>query len=106
MAGEGEWKRKVHGASYRRRWIIVHLITDPKSGEIMDILVTLSSCDDIDAGLVLVNRMPDYVKRLSGDGLYDGSRLRRMAYEKMAIHSCTSALSCKATRRDLPEGAE
>ncbi len=82
MAGEGEWKRKVHGASYRRRWIKVHLITDPKSGEIMDILVTLSSCGDIDAGLVLINRMPDYVKRLIGDGAYDGSRLRRMAYER------------------------
>ena len=80
--GEGEWKRKVHGASYRRRWIKIHLVTDPKSGEIIDILVTLSSCADIDAGLVLLHRMPDYVKRVIGDGAYDGSRLRRTAYER------------------------
>jgi Transposase DDE domain len=82
IVGEGEWKRRVHGASYRRHWVKVHLVTDPDSGEIIDLLVTSSSCADIDAGVALLHQMSNDVKCLIGDGAYDGSRLRRGAYER------------------------
>ncbi len=38
--GEGEWKRKKHGAEYRRAWRKVHLGIDAQTLEIRAIEVT------------------------------------------------------------------
>jgi hypothetical protein len=43
---EGEWKRKKHGAAYRRRWRQVHLDIDAHTLEIHAIEVTDNSVGD------------------------------------------------------------
>lgn len=37
---EGEWKRKKHGAEYRRRWRKIHIGIDAQSLEIPAIQIT------------------------------------------------------------------
>jgi hypothetical protein len=44
--GEGEWKRKKHGAEYRRQWRKVHLGIDAQTLEIRSIEVTDNSVGD------------------------------------------------------------
>ena len=44
--GEGEWKRKKHGAEYRRQWRKVHLGIDAQTLEIRAIEVTDNSVGD------------------------------------------------------------
>ena len=44
--GEGEWKRKKHGAEYRRQWRKVHLGIDASTLEIRAIEVTDNSVGD------------------------------------------------------------
>ena len=44
--GEGEWKRKKHGAEYRRQWRKVHLGIDAQTLEIRAIEVTDNSMGD------------------------------------------------------------
>ena len=44
--GEGEWKRKKHGAEYRRQWRKVHLGIDAHTLEIGAIEVTDNSVED------------------------------------------------------------
>lgn len=44
--GDGEWKRKKHGAEYRRQWRKVHLGIDAQTLEIRDIEVTDNSVGD------------------------------------------------------------
>ncbi|POZ60531.1 transposase, partial [Chromobacterium alticapitis] len=44
--GEGEWKRKKHGAEYRRQWRKVHLGIDAETLEIRAIEVTGNGAGD------------------------------------------------------------
>ena len=44
--GEGEWKRKKHGAEYRREWRKVHLGIDAQTLEIRAIEVTSNAIGD------------------------------------------------------------
>ncbi len=44
--GEGEWKRKKHGAEYRRQWRKVHLGIDANTLEIRAIEVSDNSVGD------------------------------------------------------------
>lgn len=71
--GEGEWKRKKHGAEYRRQWRKVHLGIDAKTLEIRAIEVTDNSVGDAPMlpGL-LAQVLPDEpVASVGGDGAYD-----------------------------------
>jgi IS5 family transposase len=46
MMGEGEWKRKKHGAEYRRQWRKLHIGIDAQTMEIRAIEVTPNSVGD------------------------------------------------------------
>lgn len=46
MMGEGEWKRKKHGAEYRRQWRKLHLGIDAQTMEIRAVEVTPNSVGD------------------------------------------------------------
>ena len=82
ITGEGEWKVKIHGSSYRRSWIKVHILVDSKSNEIMDLVVTPSSEADITVAMLLLKDLPGKRTELLADGAYDGARLRKEAYRK------------------------
>lgn len=78
--GEGEWKTKVHGKSYRRKWMKVHLLVDSKTNEIIDIITDSPSKGDITGGLEFLEKLPSSVKTVLADGAYDGKRFRKKAY--------------------------
>jgi hypothetical protein len=77
--GEGEWKVRQHGASKRRSWIKLHIGIDPLSGEIMIAELTSNGkgAGDCEVAKDLVPKLPKGIKRIFGDGGYDGTDFRR-----------------------------
>lgn len=73
MLGEGEWKRKKHGAEYRRQWRKVHLGIDAQTLEIRAIEVTDKATGDAPMLVALLEQIPltQPIEAISGDGAYD-----------------------------------
>ncbi|MBP8285281.1 MAG: IS5 family transposase [Rhodoferax sp.] len=71
--GEGEWKRKKHGAQYRRQWRKVHLGIDASTLEIRAIEVTDNSVGDAPMLPGLLAQIPpdEPIASVSTDGAYD-----------------------------------
>jgi IS5 family transposase len=80
--GEGEWKVRQHGYTYRRTWRKVHLGIDEASGEIVAAVVTTNNYHDSQLLPALLAQVDEGIKPMSGDGAYD----RRACYE--AIGAC------------------
>lgn len=79
--GEGEWKVKQHGASKRRTWRKLHLGVDPDSKEIIvgDLTTNGVGSGDAQTGKKMIKRVPKGVKKIFGDGAYDGIEFRQEA---------------------------
>ena len=77
VLGEGEWKVRQHGYTYRRTWRKVHLGVDEASGEIVAAVVTTNNYSDSQVLPDLLAQVDEEVKQVSGDGGYD----RRNCYE-------------------------
>jgi len=73
MLGEGEWKRKKHGADYRRQWCKVHLGVDAFTLEIRAMEVTDNSIGDAPVVPALLGQIPadERIASVSGEGAYD-----------------------------------
>jgi len=73
MTGEGEWKTRKHGASYRRQWRKVHLGIDAGTLDIRAIEVTTNAIGDAPTLPGLLAQIPGDERILSvgGDGAYD-----------------------------------
>jgi IS5 family transposase len=73
MTGEGEWKTRKHGASYRRQWRKVHLGIDAETLEIRAIEVTTNAIGDAPTLPDLLAQIPDeeIILSVGGDGAYD-----------------------------------
>ncbi|GKS87692.1 IS5 family transposase [Acidovorax sp. SUPP2539] len=71
--GEGEWKRKKHGAEYRREWRKVHLGIDAQTLEIRAIEVTSNAIGDAPMLPGLLAQIPtdESIESVSADGAYD-----------------------------------
>lgn len=71
--GEGEWKRKKHGAEYRRQWRKVHLGIDAHTLEVRAIEVTDNRVGDAPMLPELLSQIPadEPIASVSGDGAYD-----------------------------------
>jgi hypothetical protein len=71
--GEGEWKRKKHGAKYRRQWRKVHIGIDAKTLEIRAIEATDNSVGDAEMLPGLLDQIPpeEPIASVTGDGAYD-----------------------------------
>jgi hypothetical protein len=71
--GEGEWKRKKHGAAYRRQWRKVHLGIDAETLDIRAIEVTDNSMGDASLLEPLLDQIPDDepIEAVIADGAYD-----------------------------------
>lgn len=76
--GEGEWKVKQHGTSKRRTWKKLHLGVDPDSKEIIIAETTGNGigCGDAQIGRKMMRKAPKGVRRVFGDGSYDGKEFR------------------------------
>ena len=86
--GEGEWKRKKHGAEYRRQWRKVRLGIDPQTLEIRAIEVTNTSVGDAPMLPELLAQIAadEPLARVSGDGAYD-------------TEACPAAIAQRGRRR-------
>ena len=77
--GEGEWKRKVHGASKRRTWKKLHLCMDDDSFYILDSSLTDTTGHDAEAAIDFIRDLTieeQYdIANLKADGAYDTYRL-------------------------------
>jgi len=73
MMGEGEWKRKKHGAEYRRQWRKLHLGIDAETMEIRAVEVTPNSVGDAPMLPALLGQIDpaEALLSVSGDGAYD-----------------------------------
>ena len=73
FVGEGEWKRKKHGAEYRRQWRKVHLAIDAKTLEVRAIEVTDNSVGDAPMLPELLAQIPEEqaIGSVWADGAYD-----------------------------------
>lgn len=73
MMGEGEWKTRKHGASYRRQWRKVHIGIDAETLDIRAIEVTTNAIGDAQTLPDLLAQIPEDEAILSvgGDGAYD-----------------------------------
>lgn len=71
--GEGEWKRKKHGAEYRRQWRKVHLAIDAQTLEIRAIEVTSNDIGDAPMLGPLLGQIPsnEVIASVTTDGAYD-----------------------------------
>ena len=71
--GEGEWKRKKHGAEFRRQWRKVHLGIDASTLEIRAIEVTDNAIADAPMLPHLLQQIPpdEAIASVGGDGAYD-----------------------------------
>ena len=76
VAGEGEWKVKVHGKGRPRKWIKLHLAIDAKTQEIVAELTTDSSVGDPTAFPTLFTQVNRQVKEVVADGAYDSGDIR------------------------------
>ncbi len=91
MLGEGEWKRKKHGADYRRQWRKVHLGIDAQTLQIRAIEVTANSVGDAPMLPALLNQIPpeEPIESIGGDGAYD-------------TKACHSAIANRGTTALIP----
>lgn len=69
--GEGEWKVRKHGYSKRRTWRKLHLSIDPETQEIVVAQLTSNSVTDGQAGVTMLQELPNAPDRVTGDGGYD-----------------------------------
>jgi len=84
--GEGEWKRKKHGAEYRRQWRKVHLGIDAQTLEIRAIAVTENDVGDAPMLPELLGQIPpdEVLNSVSGDGAYDTKECHNAIAERGA----------------------
>ncbi len=73
MMGEGEWKTRKHGASYRRQWRKVHIGIDAETLDIRAIEVTTNAIGDAPVLPDLLAQIPEdeQISHVGGDGAYD-----------------------------------
>ena len=89
--GEGEWKRRKHGAEYRREWRKVHLGIDAQTLEIRAVEVTSNTIGDAPMLPELLAQIaPDEaIASVTADGAYD-------------TRSCRDAIALRGAQAVIP----
>ena len=82
--GEGEWKVRQHGIGKRREWRKLHIGIDVNSQQIIVMELTYNSKGDAETASSLIDKVPNRVKRVYGDGAYDGMNFRKKVGQKGA----------------------
>lgn len=84
VAGEGEWKVKIHGKAKRRKWIKVHVAIDGETQEIIQYEITDGHTADCKVGPKLIDKCPNTAKKYLADGGYDTLNCRKAIEKKGA----------------------
>jgi IS5 family transposase len=87
--GEGEWKVRKHGYTYRRTWRRLHVGIDEASGEILASMVTTNDVTDGQVLPELLDQVTAEIEQVSGDGAYDK-------------RNCYGAISKRKARAAIP----
>ncbi len=100
--GEGEWKRKKHGAEYRRQWRKVHLGIDAQTLEIRAIEVTDNAVGDAPMLPHLLEQIaPDEpIASVSADGAYDTKACHAVIAERGAAAVIPPRKNARAWKDD------
>ena len=101
MMGEGEWKRKKHGAEYRRQWRKLHIGIDAQTMEIRAIEVTPNSVGDAPVLPSLLGQIDPHEALLSvsGDGAYD----TKGCHEAIALRQSQAIIPVRKNARPWKE---
>ena len=86
--GEGEWKVRQHGYTYRRTWRKVHVGVDEASGEVVAAVVTTNNYSDSQILPDLLAQVEEAIRQVSGDGGYD----RRNCYETIRARQAQATI--------------
>ena len=86
--GEGEWKVRQHGYTYRRTWRKVHVGVDEASGELVAVVVTTNNYHDSQLLPDLLAQVDEEIVQVSGDGAYD----RRSCYEAVRARQARATI--------------
>jgi IS5 family transposase len=86
--GEGEWKVRQHGYTYRRTWRKVHVGVDEASGELVAAVVTTHNYHDSQLLPDLLAQVDEEITQVSGDGAYD----RRTCYEAIGARHARATI--------------
>ncbi|GGA61963.1 IS5 family transposase [Sphingomonas psychrolutea] len=97
MTGEGEWKTRKHGASYRRQWRKVHLGIDAGTLDIRAIEVTTNAIGDAPTLPDFLAQIPgdEQILSVGGDGAYD----TRACYAAIAKHGADAVIPVRRNGR-------
>lgn len=82
--GEGEWKIRLYGYSYRRTWRKLHLGVDESTGEILAVTLTTNNICDGEVLSEMLNQVEEPIYQLTGDGSYDQSQCYKALQEYQA----------------------
>src|SRR5438132_5965677 len=69
--GEGEWKVRQHGWSYRRTWRKLHFGVDQETLEIVSACASTNDVSDAQMLPLLLTDAPGRITQVSADGAYD-----------------------------------
>lgn len=86
MMGEGEWKTRKHGPSYRRQWRKVHIGIDAETLDIRAIEVTTNGQGDAPVlpNLLAQILADEKISSVGGDGAYDTKKCHAAIAERDA----------------------
>ena len=84
--GEGEWKRKKHGAEYRRQWRKLHIAIDAKTLQIRAVQLTTNNVSDSQVLEDLLAQIPldEPIDSVYTDGAYDTKHCRQVILDRDA----------------------
>jgi hypothetical protein len=88
VCGEGAWKVRQHGYTYRRTWRQGHLGVDEASGESVAAVVTTNNYQDSHVLPDLLAHVDEELPQVSGDGAYD----RRSCYEAIGARHARATI--------------
>lgn len=86
--GEGEWKVRQHGWSYRRTWLKLHLCVDETTLEIVSAVASTNNVSDAEVLSDLLEDVPGTIEQVSADGAYD----QRRCYDELNKHNAKAAI--------------
>ena len=86
--GEGEWKVRQHGWSYRRTWLKLHLCVDETTLEIVSAVASTNDVSDAEVLPDLLEDLPGTLEQISADGAYD----QRKCYDELNKHGAKAAI--------------
>jgi len=100
VCGEGEWKVRQHGYTYRRTWRKVHLGVDEASGELVAAVVTTNNYRDSQILPDLLTQVDEEIKQVSGDGAYD----RGNCYEAIGARQAQATIPSRHNAKSWQHG--